>query len=316
MFPGSGDWTVLKTFHRRGGCIFKVSSTQLKQIVAAKVYHPGLAGRESSEIMRQALEFYHARSSSSPRLTVPAPYGVVESLNLIVMEWIHTPTLHERLRRSRFSKSKRQGQIQMAAQWLLWFHRQAEISHRPHDSAATLHEYKRLIRSILAMQPNFLARETELQNHLKFWKKITAEQGDFQVAHAVVHHDFTPSNLFMSETCVTGFDLLAQVQRPITYDICRFLTYLSNSRIRPVPAADLRSCGCAKADFQSFMAVYGAEMREIPARTFLYLQYSEVLRRWLSVARQHAKGRRLRRQIQILQLKRMARHIAAGLRNA
>lgn len=314
MFPDSGDWTIRETLKRRDGWVFKVSSAHLKRSVAAKVYRSALPAHESPGKMFHALDFYHARATDSPRLTVPQPCGVVESLNLIVMEWIHAPTLHQRLRRSRFSKKSRQREIELAAQWLRWFHEQLQISRENYASEAALFEYKRLLHSHLSMNQDFFADAPDLHQHLKTWKKLTANLGNFELDHAVVHHDFTPSNIFIAENTVTGFDLLAQDRRPITYDICRFLTHLGNSRILPVPAEELRKYGCAAADHQAFMEAYSPGMREIPTQIFLYLQFTEILRRWLSVARQHAKGKRLRRQIQISQLQRMARHLSTSLR--
>jgi hypothetical protein len=313
MFPESGDWCLGAMLARRDGRVYQASSARLKRQVAVKVYGGELPGNELPVRLFEDLTFYQSRSSRRPLLTVPKPCGVVESLNLVVMEWIHAPTMTVRLRKNRLRPKARRRDIESAARWLLWYHRQSGITRETYQVEKALKAYKRQIRGIRRMDEDFLDKQPELQEHLKRWRTLGAGIGGFEIDHAVVHHDFTPSNVFMEDERVTGFDFVTKYRKPVTHDICRFLTHLAIQRWVPVSAGHLRKHGCAAGDFEAFLGAYGEGMAGLSPQVMLYLQYGEILRRWLSLVNQQSKLERFRRRFQIFQLSRMARHVSHGL---
>lgn len=313
VFPSSSGWLVEPMFARRDGQIYKATAPDHEMAVAIKVFtNENLRDQAPTQIF-DALQFYHSKSEGTPILTVPKPFGVIADEGAVMMEWIKAPTMTSRLQAYRLSKNRRDRDVRNAARWLQWFHTQSGISKAVYDTMPSRKRFRRRARELETLDSGFLKRNPALSEHLEMWRKYNFALPEIELDHAITHHDFTPSNIFMERNRVVGFDLAGLKRWPVTFDICRFIVYLGIYRIISIPPGELRTYGCSKRDFECFAEAYGDGLTSIPRRVMLYLFYTEILRRWLSLAKQNIESSRFRRRLQIFHLKRMARHVSKGM---
>src|SRR5690606_3877787 len=126
----------------------------------------------------------------------------------------------------------------------------------------------------------------------------------------------TPYNLLLAPGRTVGIDFLARGSMPVTFDICRFLVYMDVHRIFLTRGGALQRHGCNRHDLDVFMSGYGDSLAGLPARDFLYVHFSEVMRRWAAIILLKAQGKatqRYKRALEMYRVGRMARHIAKGL---
>ena len=264
--------------------VFKGQSDLFPGNIAIKAFFPEKTDEQNLERHFLAQKAYHLKLRGG-KLRVPQPIRIINEHRIIVMEWIESPRIREILWRSGFRETLRNDGIRAAGKWLRAFHDAGGISSQAIDIHRILSRTEIMMKRVkdcgypIETDTVFMRCHRLLRDAVPFLKNV-------KLPHAVVHGDFTPSNIFHGAKDTVGFDFMATERAPVTHDICRFLLYLQVYRYFLLTFAPSRALRRFNEDSTVFLSSYGM-LEWLPrSRELMYLQMAELLRRWASVQSQ------------------------------
>lgn len=290
----------------REAYIYCISLPQFPGRFAVKLFrHRHARQQAKAQAAFDLLQTLYPRNNE--RFAVPKPYTAVPKQAAVITEWVEGRQLSGVLRRQ--DGKARSLTLRQAGEWLRWFHEGTVQDGLPYDHGRALLRIDRLSRHLRKNESRRLEAHRALLEH------ASRHFASLHLPHARLHADFTPLNLLFDGVRMVGVDFTHPVNGPITHDICRFLVYADIYQFWLTRASSLRRYGCRRSDYESFMAGYGPLV--LAESEFLYLQYTEIVRRLASLLLLSRKRRiSLLRWLELFRLRRIARHAAFGLRAA
>lgn len=296
--------------------IYRIASDDFPTPVGIKVFRTDVVNPAFPEKLFAEWQRYAAQSLPEG-FCVPAVYGILPSRAALMMEWVEAPHMGDVLLQNLHRRDVRENAVRRAGGWLQWFHGIGGVEELPYDTSMMLDKIDAMLAKVKAQNPAMIASQKSFLDCLELLHRATPQFQELSLPHAPVHGDFTPYNLLLSadgRTC--GIDFLVHGRRPVTFDICHFLVYLDVHRFWLTSAKALRYQGGSRHDKDHFMAGYGDALSGLTPEAFLYIHFSEVLRRWayLLLLKAEGRSRGWKRKLELFRVARMARHMAEGLK--
>jgi len=251
---------------------------------ALKVYKPGAVSEKAPQIQYDALLSCNRAVSNYPILLAPKALAFLPEDRAILMEWQDAPTLRAALWHRFAAPQRRRTLIAGAGSWLRAFHELSNITAEPLDASKLVAKLDtQLSRNPTAtvaqnIDPTF---HTALNRFHKLAATTTAE-----TPHALLHGDFTPTNLLVKGNDVIGMDMWGMRRAPVYEDIARMLVYLGV--VSPVGfSAEVLGPHCSL--LQAFAQGYGTDKFDAASAPFQTVVLYQQLRRWLVYANRKTK---------------------------
>lgn len=277
------DWQVVGPIVRARKCnIFKVIGPH--QHFAVKVFKAGIASNAAPEIQYKALRRCNKAAEHTPLLRAPKALALLPEERAILMAWHTAPTLRTMLWRKSASPKQRLNLINRSGAWLQTFHSLSEINPQPLDGSKLSAKLITQIEKKPAAEDQ-LKKSPHFQRALSRFHEAAATCTD-HTSHALLHGDFTPSNLLSDGESIVGMDMWGVRRAPIYEDIARMLAYLG-----VVSPYALQSAPLAPESpmMQAFIHGYGSEHIDLTSTAFPIVLLYQQLRRWLVYADKKAK---------------------------
>jgi Ser/Thr protein kinase RdoA (MazF antagonist) len=295
-------------FIRRDSWLFKARTPAGPGPFAVKVYRPGAAMALRLREHVEAMERLHARMASVPELTVPRPHGAVPEHRAVIMEWLNEPLMRSLLKSACTLPGRRRQLIRRAGRWLAHFHRHSEPIDRPFSAQSLVEPVVKLAKGSTTADPMF-ARS------LAILKAVAPTLEGTPAAHAKVHRDFTPFNLFVGPERTVGIDVFGLVRDCVAADLSRFLVHLGIFRRRLDRLRQPAPTGNTLADYEAFLGGYESGDQAATGKLLLFAHLAFVLWRWAALDRMQSP-RTSSPPGQQAVLKHMADHTARALEGA
>lgn len=312
------DWALMKPpLHCRDCTIHFLKSDSFKfPGVVIKIFKDEIAeqkkGRRARKLM---LTTRHFNKASTREFKVPKPVFLSKEHRALGMEFIDAPMSSSLLKKAFFDRSATEEIIRKSARWLKWYHSNARPALEPFRSVRYTRKMAKTVERIERMNPEAIRGNATLRHYIAAADEVATALDGTLVEHAGVHGDFTPYNLFICGDQVIGFDFQGAGRFPISHDICRYLLYLSFTRMLPVSGAELSRYGCRQEHFSLFMDAYGANADLMGDPSWRAFHFMEIVRRMTSLTVMQERGRkRPFGFIQMASLRRSAKHILTSLR--
>ncbi len=272
------EWRMSGPAVRARKCdIYKVANRT--RALALKIYRPGMVSGAAPGIQYRALVRCNQAAAHHPLLRAPLARAFLADERAILMDWQNAPTLRSVLWKKAGSPRRRLDLITATAKWLRAFHELSGIKLGPMNSD----QLTAKLNTQMARKPEAMAlleQDTAFQTALCQFREAAANIGE-NAPHALIHGDFTPTNLLVDGAAIIGMDMWGARQAPVYEDIARMLAYLgvvSPFSLSPSPLSP------RSALVQAFACGYGENLLD-PRSTHLpmVILYQQ-LRRWLVYA--------------------------------
>ncbi len=257
-------------------------------MLALKIYRNSIASETAPQIQFRALERCQSAQQNSARLRAPTPYAFLKDEKAILMDWLAAPNLHSRLWQLWFSRSKRLDLVEASGAWLRAFHDLSCISYESFEG-------NKLLAKLNSRTKNNQDAAAALQTN-KNWATAfesfekKASEISSQSPHALLHGDFTPSNVLADERGIIGIDMWGARHAPVFEDAARILTYLAINSPFSLSSVPLHSDGPLVS---AFARGYGTDVLDTRSPAWIFTLLYQQLRRGLVYQQSLLKKRRV-----------------------
>lgn len=270
-----GRWSLKGPVGKGRKCdIYQVINDITATRLALKLYDQTHASAAAPHIQFRALQ----RCAKAPGATVrsPQPLAFLPEERAVLMTWHEAPMLLHVLWRNILTPQHRLELISQAGIWLRSFHDLSCISIEPFDGTKLLEKLEGRIENNPAMRMT-LEENQECKTAFAAFSKL-AVQARYDAPHALLHGDFTPSNLLVDDDGVVGIDMWGARHAPVYEDAARMLTYLAITSPFSLASMPLHKDG---ALMQAFAGGYGRDMLDMHSGAWSLTLLYQQLRRWL-----------------------------------
>ncbi len=206
--------------------IYQVKSPTNKALYAVKVYCGIYANGEQSQLQYEAL--VHAHKRLLPPYSVVPPVAYLADHQTIIMGWVSAKKLKQVLLANITNPKMQNHLIKQTMLWANMYHQINGIDHDLYEKAwrrgQNRLQYLRDTRGITNRQ---LAKYPHIKTAAEFIDSIPAQYFKYPVPTAILHGDFTPTNILITPNQTIGIDLWGYQRKPILNDIIRMCVYLS-----------------------------------------------------------------------------------------
>ncbi len=247
--------------------VFRGHCSQGGPEIAIKVFTNGEA-----QVQYTALLYAWEHFSQDERLTVPQPFAFIEEENILLMEWIHTRPLTDSILASPASACS---YLRTAGQWLRRFH---EIKKLPGTTLNTNELLQASTNEIVAAELN---NDNVLSSGYRLLETTAQEVNKQLIPQGVVHGDFKPDNIFVTETGAKGIDFDARFHSTVTRDLAHFINHLM--LITWEPKSIWNRLAWQRENFRDeFLSGYKSKSMNIPINSLLWMQLHSFLRIYIT----------------------------------
>ncbi|MBN2427414.1 MAG: phosphotransferase [Deltaproteobacteria bacterium] len=278
------EWLLTGPVIRSRECdIYRATSSTSGLTLAVK--HFTATGNPKAALQQyNALQNYQktmAETETSCR--VPTIFGYDTEHRFLVMEWVAGRSLHRLLWTPLLRNEQVETALHRTGHWLRCFHKASNISSSPVVFAHYQEIVEqRVVRSLGGAQPVGSAFQGfgEAYNVLR---DLLSCLPPTDAPHAVLHGDFTPFNLLLGNDQTTGFDIWAQVRKPVQVDLARMVTYLTIAYplLTQQPVYDDPNRFAKR--LLPLLEGYGQDLVQPASLHFRLCLLTEYLRRWLVI---------------------------------
>ncbi len=271
----TSDWHIDGPNVRARKCnIFKLANAN--RALALKVYKPGMVSSEAPNIQYRALVRCNQAVQHQPLLRAPTALAFLPDENAILMDWLTAPSLRSVLWRKFAAPHKGLELVTAAAKWLRAFHELSGIKLEP----VTGNKLASKLSTQMARKPDAM---TALEEDPAFQTALNsffdaASNACGNAAHALLHGDFTPTNLLVDDAGIIGMDMWGARRAPVYEDIARMLAYLGI--VSPF-AVSLSPLSPDNKLIQTFARGYGGDIFDPQSPHLPIILLYQQLRRWL-----------------------------------
>lgn len=271
--------------HARKCDIYRLSNDKSDLQLALKIYKSGTASEQAPQLQYRALERTEKAAVAVPILRAPTPIAFLPDDHAFVMSWQQAPRLQKKLWQYWWASGQRRQWVADAGAWLRAFHDTSCIAPGAFDSS-------KLIDKLTVVQSRDAATRDRLEAEPAFaaaYRVFASQAADSknQIPHALLHGDFTPSNLLVSREGIVGIDMWGARLGPIYEDAARLLAYLAIRSPFSLSAAPLHPDGTL---VRLFAKGYGRDLLDVHSREWHLVSLYQQLRRWVIYEQKHQTG--------------------------
>lgn len=284
------DWRIDESPVRSRKCIIhRFTGPEDAPIIAVKEYRNNVVKSNAAITQFNALlavadqahlddpesDYFVPIESISPTSGIAAskPIAFLPRFDAIAMEWVDAPSLMSKLTQSKGADLARP--ILETARWIRGFHDLSTITTEIMDTSLMMER----LTTRLDASPKYSSSKpiSEALSEIDRLSKQT-----MTAPHAVLHGDFTPSNILIGPEATIGIDIWARRRAPVYEDVARMLTYLSSTGTgmlgsKPVVQNYEQTC-------KGYLAAYGYSNDNIASDAFRFVLLYQLLRRWITAA--------------------------------
>lgn len=269
------QWQISSPALRARKCdIYKITASH--HTLALKVYKPNMVLDAAPGIQYAALQRCNQAVTNQPILRAPKALAFLPEERAILMEWQPTNTMRTALWEKLGSPNQRLDIVAAAGAWLRAFHGLSDITVQRLDGgilSAKLDTQINRKPASMAVLNNNAGFQTALRH---FQQK--AAHTSFEAPHALLHGDFTPTNLLVDGAGIIGMDMWGRRRAPVYEDITRMLAYLGVVSPFAIAASPLSP---QSALVQAFAKGYGNDLMRPDTEALYFVLLYQQLRRWL-----------------------------------
>lgn len=276
LVPGA-TWTAAGPVGASRKCdVYALTNDKSALRLALKVYRQDVASEQASQIQFRALQRVKKARNNDPFIRAPEPYACLVDHHAILMSWHDSANLTKTLWHNLALPQSRLKLISDAGRWLRKFHEISCISEAPLDTEKLVTKLQnRLDRCVdggktLLNKSDFAKARECFASHMEGYEAT--------VPHALLHGDFTPSNLLVDDQGVFGMDMWGGRLGCVMEDVARLMTYLAIQSPYALSNTPLHSDGKLLA---TFAKGYGRELLNIQSLAWKSLLMYQQLRRWI-----------------------------------
>lgn len=278
VLDADANWQLTPSGHQARKCdIFKVTSAE--RTLALKVYKSGVASENAAQIQYDALKRCNHAAANQPILRAPKALAFLPEDRAILMDWQHAPTLRTALWKRFSAPQQRRALLTAAGSWLRAFHGLSDIASQPLDGSKLCAK----LDTQMSRNPSAvvtLNNNTAFQAALQRFQEL-ASNTISHTPHALLHGDFTPTNLLVDDAGIIGMDMWGARLAPVYEDIARMLAYLGVVSPFAMAAAPLNPQSKLA---HAFTQGYGEDLLDHTSASFQTILLYQQLRRWLVYA--------------------------------
>ena len=207
---------------------------------------------------------------SAGEFAVPHPVSKLENEQIIVMEWIDGESLSRLLSRDFLTPAKSLSYANRAGRWLHRFHNMENL---PLSRLPVTQRVNSLRADVAAAR---LGDDIFTQTALRLLEETMHFSGSYLLPQGVIHGDFTPDNILLSEGRTVGIDFGMRRRNVVILDLANFIAHLL--LLAWEPAAVLHGLHRRRYSLvASFLDGYQAEGSEIPSVPIAWLRLQILL---------------------------------------
>lgn len=278
----NANWQLAKSGVRARKCdIFRVTSP--KFTLALKVYKTDVASKNAAQIQYDALMRCNLAALNHSILRAPQALAFLPGSQAILMDWQRAPTLRTALWRRAATPHRQRSLVTAAGSWLRTFHNLSDTEVQTLDGSKLFAKLdNQMSRNSVAATA--LNNNTAFQAALQCFQELTSKT-NVQTPHALLHGDFTPTNLLVDGAGIIGMDMWGARIAPVYEDIARMLAYLGV--VSPFAMAGAPLSPQNKL-VHAFTQGYGEDILDAASGPFQTVLLYQQLRRWLVYASRKA----------------------------
>ncbi len=256
--------------------VYTLTNSKSALRLALKVYRPAIASEQASQIQFRALQRVQKARRDDPFMRAPEPYACLADHQAILMSWHDSPNLTKALWNLLAQPQSRLNLIADAGRWLRKFHEISCISPAALDTEKLVAKLQNRINRC-ADGGETLLNTSDFKRALECFV-YHMEAFKASAPHALLHGDYTPSNLLVDDQGIFGMDMWGGRLGCVMEDAARLLTYLAIQSPYTLANTPLHSDGKFPA---TFAKGYGREVLDIQSPTWKLLLMYQQLRRWV-----------------------------------
>ena len=273
-----GVWQLGPKFSNSRKCdLYPVTNANSSRCLILKIYRQGSTSEQAPGLQFRALE---RLEKSAPHIAAPRAVAFDVDKRAILMDRIDGTPTNKVFWLQAFKPTTRNNTVSDIGKWLRAFHEVSHIADQPLDGA-------KLARKIV----------TQLQKHQQCEKDSALMRGiesfdgiatklEGSTPHALLHGDFTTSNVLIGDSGPVGIDMWGSRMGPVFEDAARFISYAGINTpfaLSPTPWHP------DSALSQSLASGYGKGLLDLCSRSWTLILWYQYLRRWI-VYSGHAKS--------------------------
>ncbi len=269
--------------------IYQLSNTISDKKLALKVYRPGVSSAQAPQIQYRAMERVAKAANTSRVLLAPKPITFLPDVPAILMSWQDAERLQKHLWQRLLSPGNRLKLIENTGKWLRGFHDISCIASAPLDANKLAKKLTGKIGFPFESPESSGLSITKSQTFWSAWDRFhtSASLLDTKVPHALLHGDFTSSNILVNGNDIIGIDMWGARLGPVYEDAARLMTYLAIRSPYSLSTAPLHPDGQLMT---AFAKGYGKEVLDIQSNAWNFILLYQQLRRWVAYEQRLGKG--------------------------
>lgn len=276
LTPGA-TWTAAGPVGASRKCdVYALTNDKSALRLALKVYRLDVASEQASQIQFRALQRVQKARADDSFIRAPEPYACLSDHRAILMSWHDSPNLTKTLWNKLARPQSRLRLISDAGTWLRRFHEISCISSAPLDTEKLVAKLQNRINRC-ADGGRALLGTSEFARALECFTS-NMEGFNSSAPHALLHGDFTPSNLLVDDQGIFGMDMWGGRLGCVMEDAARLMTYLAIQSPYALAGTPLHSDGKLLA---TFAKGYGREVLDIQSPAWKLVLMYQQLRRWV-----------------------------------
>lgn len=287
--PGA-DWQAAGPTGKSRKCdIYELFNNLSEKRLALKVYRSGVSSEQAPQIQYRAMERVAKAATASKLLIAPTPITFIPEDRAILMSWQDAERLQNHLWQRLLSPGKRLRLIENTGRWLRAFHDISCIAPAPFDANKLAKKLTGKLHAPFEKPGNEEHPILKNQTFRTAWDRFHAGTAslDASVPHALLHGDFTSSNILVDGNSIIGIDMWGARLGPVYEDAARLLTYLAIQSPYSFSTSPLHPDG---ALISAFAKGYGRDVLNIQSNAWNFILLYQQLRRWIAYEERLAHG--------------------------
>lgn len=223
---------------------------------------------------------------SAGEYSVPHPIAKLENEKIFVMEWIEGKSLSKLLSQKFLSRANAVSYVNRAGCWLHRFHKMEAF---PHAQLPFEKRTQSLRTDIAAAQ---LEDDTFTRAAFRLLEETREFAGNFSLPQGVIHGDFTPDNIVLSEGRTVGLDFALRHRNVVVFDLANFIVHMLLRAWEPTALFS----GLLRRRYllvSSFLDGYQAEGSVVPYGAIAWLRLQILLQTYAAHHRRAASPKKL-----------------------
>lgn len=265
-----GAWQLGPKFSNSRKCdVYPVSNSNSAHSLILKIYRQGATSEQAPGLQFRALE---RLEKSAPQIAAPRAIAFDADKRAILMERIDGSPIKKAFWLQAFKPTTRNNIVREIGKWLRAFHEISHIADQPLDGA-------KLARKLATQQQKHQqsGQNSSLMHGIKSFSDI-ATKLEVPTPHALLHGDFTTSNVLIGDNGPVGIDMWGSRMGPVFEDAARFISYAGINTpyaLSPTPWHP------DAALTQSLAAGYGKSILDLRSKSWSLILWYQYLRRWI-----------------------------------